>query len=92
MSVDRRGIGDRWRCTVPIDGTIPAMTPPNHAFAAKTVIPGSDFHRMMPPDGATKLKCSGGGGKFGDAIIKHMGPGAGDTQTEHKPVPQMARA
>jgi isocitrate dehydrogenase len=56
------------------------------AIAAKTVT--YDFHRMMEASGgATKLKCS----EFADAIIKHMGPGSG-SQTEHKPVPQLARA
>jgi isocitrate dehydrogenase len=48
------------------------------AIAAKTVT--YDFHRLM--DGATKLKCS----EFADAIIKHMGSGAGT------PKPAMAMA
>ena len=57
------------------------------AIAVKTVT--YDFHRMMEASGgATKLKCS----EFGDAIIKHMGPGAGASHTEGKPVPQMQRA
>jgi hypothetical protein len=58
-----------------------------------------DFHRMMEVSGgggATKLKCpgvgAGAGAEFADAIIKHMGPGSGGSQAEHKPVPQMQRA
>ena len=43
-----------------------------------------DFHRLM--DGATKLKCS----EFADAIIKHMGEGAGTVEPKGKPA--MARA
>ena len=35
--------------------------------------------------------CSGGEAEFGDAIIKQMGPDAGASHTEGKPVPQMQR-